>query len=139
MRQAVWEIQLPSHMERFFQESGPASSLPGDERRAARLRVRTKCLLVPESPLPAIPRSLEPMGIFTCDISRHGFGFLSPFQFFPEEEVRIILPSMWLRATVARGRRLGPKCFQTGARLISKHEPSPEAFETIPIDYLVPA
>jgi hypothetical protein len=131
MQQVRWSIQLPPHMERFFQESGPVATLPGDERRAARLMVRTRCILIPESPLPAFPRSAEPAAVYTSDLSRNGLGFIAPQQYYPEEEIRLILPTMWLRGSIARSRRLGPHCFQIGARLLSKHEPSLEAFSVL--------
>jgi hypothetical protein len=131
MQQVTWTIQLPPHMERFFQESGLVASLPGDERRAARLMIRTRCILLPEAPLPAFPRPGIPAAVYTSDLSRNGIGFLSPYQYYPEEDVRLILPTMWLRGTIARSRRLGPNCFQIGARLISKHDPDMGAFSVL--------
>ena len=118
MRDTAWDIQLPATMDRFFQETGTVNGIKGDERRAARLIVRTKCLLIPELPLPAFPRDSTAEGIYTSDISRHGVGFLASQQFLPEEEVRLILPTFWLRAIIARARRLGPNCYQIGARLV---------------------
>ena len=124
-----WQIQLPEEMSGFFQESGPMSSMQGDERRAARMRVRTRCLALSEVRLHAFPRPALPEGIYTTDISRHGVGFLSNHQYFPEEIVRLLLPAFWLTARVVRARRLGPKCFQVGARLVQRHDPSDEAFQ----------
>lgn len=129
MREVAWEIELPVTMGRFFQETGPSNGIKDDERRAARLLVRTKCLVVPELPLPAFPRTETPLGVYMADISRHGLGFLASEPFFPEEEIRLILPTFWLRAVVARSRRMGPKCYQVGARLTSRHDPSNDAFQ----------
>lgn len=129
MQQVAWEIQLPATMDRFFQETGPANSIKDDERVAARLRVRTKCLLLSELPLPAFPRPAEPIGIYMSDISRHGLGFLASESLLPEEEVRLILPTFWLRAIIARTRRLGPNCYEVGARLTSRHDPNLDAFQ----------
>ena len=128
MRDAAWDIQLPATMERFFRETGTASGIQGDERRTARLIVRTKCLLIPELPLPSFPRDSKAEGIYTSDISRQGVGFLASRQFLPEEEVRLILPTFWLRAIISRARRLGPNCYQIGARLVSRHDPTTDAF-----------
>lgn len=125
----AWQIELPAAMSGFFQETGTVPSIPGDERRAARLLCRTRCILIPEAPLPALPRQREPMGIYLNDISRYGAGFISPIQFFPEEQVRILLPTFWIRARVMRGRYLGPHCYQIGVQLISRHEPDASAFQ----------
>ena len=124
-----WEIQLPEEMKNFFQESGPMPSMQGDERRAARMRVRAKCLAIYEVSLPAFPRSPNPLGVYTTDISRHGVGFLYSEPLLPEEEVRLVLPAFWLSARIARARRLGHKCYQIGARLLARHDPGPEAFD----------
>ena len=123
-----WDIKLPASMDRFFQETGPSNSIQGDQRRAARLVVRTKCILIPESPLPAFPRETNPIGVYTSDISRHGVGFIASKAFLPEEEIRLILPTFWLRATIARSYKVGPNCYQIGARLTSRHDPSNDAF-----------
>jgi hypothetical protein len=56
MREVVWDIELPATMERFFQQSGPTNGVWGDQRRASRLLVRTRCLLIAQSNLPAIKR-----------------------------------------------------------------------------------
>lgn len=129
MREVAWKIELPATMSRFFQETGLSNGIEDDQRRAARLLIRTKCLVIPESPLPAFPRSEMPVGVYMADISRHGLGFLAAEPFLPEEEIRLILPTFWLRAVVARSRRLGPNCYQVGARLASRHDPSIEAFQ----------
>lgn len=130
VQEVSWDIQLPPALERFFQETGPRNAIKDDQRRAARLIVRTKCLLIPDLPLPAFPRDENPIGIYTSDISRHGVGFLASIPFLPEEEVRLILPTFWLKGVIARSMRLGPHCYQIGARLISRHDPSIDAFKT---------
>ncbi|WP_153557056.1 hypothetical protein [Roseimaritima sediminicola] len=123
-----WTIQLPEHQVRFFEESGPAPALAADDRRGGRIRVRTRALAILEQTLPAIPRAVEAIGIYTSDFSRTGFGFVTDRQFFPEESVRILLPSFWMRVRVVRSRRLGPGCFENGTLLCERIDPSVEAF-----------
>jgi hypothetical protein len=131
-----WEIELPEALEDFFQEAGPMPSMPGDERRAVRLRVRTKSVMLSEVALPAIPRGTQPFGIYMSDISRYGAGFLAAEQFFPIEQVRLLLPTFWLSVRVVRARRLGPRCFHIGTELMKKHEPGVEAFQFEPQSYV---
>jgi hypothetical protein len=129
MTQVPWNIDLPGDRDRFFRETGHIAAIPEDERRSPRFRLRSPCLLIPEDPLPAFPRNREPIAIYTADISRHGIGFVAATQFLPEEKVRIILPMFWLQATIVRGRRLGPQCYQGSALLMRKHPPELAAFD----------
>jgi hypothetical protein len=128
IKRVDWLIELPENQPRFFQESGPSAGIEGDQRRAPRLIIRARCIMIPESPLPAFPRSSEPQGVYTSDISRYGLAIITPVQLFPEEQIRIILPTFWMQLVVARNRRLGDHCFQIGATLVSRHDPSPHAF-----------
>lgn len=128
MQGLAWDIQLPPSLSNFFQETGASTSIVGDERRSARLLCRTRCIVIPERSLPTFPRLAIPVAAYLSDISRHGAGFVSTQQYFPEEIVRILLPTFWIRTKVTRGRYLGPKCFQTGVALLSRYDPSPEAF-----------
>jgi len=124
-----WSIELPEQWSGFFKESGLSASTVGDARRGGRVRVRTHGVAVPEKTVPAIPRPFKALGIFTSDFSRHGFGFMADRQFFPTEVVRIILPTFWMRVNVVRCRRLGTLCFENGAELVQRLDPSDRAFE----------
>ena len=68
------------------------------------------------------------MGIYTRDFSRQGTGFLSPCEIYPEEQVRIVLPTFWVQLRVARARRINGKCYEIGAVLSRQHEPDSDAF-----------
>ena len=128
-QQVTWNIDIPGDRERFFGETGHIPSISDEDRRSPRMRVRTQCLVIPEESLPAFPRNREPIPAYTADLSRDGVGFLAALQFLPEEKVRIILPVFWLQATIVRGRRLGPNCWQGCALLMKKHQPDLSAFE----------
>lgn len=84
-----------------------------------------------EQGLPAIPRPAKCFGIYTGDFSHNGIGFLTPHQLFPEETVRILLPSFWMRIHVVRARRLGRCCFEIGGTLIRRCDPSEDAFDPL--------
>ncbi|TWT81777.1 hypothetical protein CA13_32300 [Planctomycetes bacterium CA13] len=125
----VWDIQLPQQWDTYFAGNGEKAALvASDERSNQRVGIRTKALLWPEDTLPFCKRVNEPVGIYTRDFSRSGAGFISSIEFFPEEQVRIVLPSFWVRVQIVRVRRVADSCFETGATLMQKFEPSPDAF-----------
>jgi hypothetical protein len=128
-QQVAWTIEIPGDRERFFRETGHLPSVPDEERRSPRMRIRTQCLVIPDEPLPAFPRISEPIPAYTADLSRDGIGFLAASQFLPEEKVRILLPVFWLQVTIVRGRRIAPNCWQGCALLMRKHQPDLAAFD----------
>ena len=124
-----WDIELPMEWSDYFDQRGEVASYSDDERHNQRLKIRTHGILWFEGPLPFCPRPTSPLGIYTRDFSRHGTGFLSPFEIYPEEKVRIALPTFWVQLHVVRARRITSKCYEIGSTLIQRHDPSPEAFE----------
>jgi hypothetical protein len=70
------------------------------------------------------------VGTYTRDFSRWGCGFLTTEQLFPEERVRIVLPTFWVQLLVVRTRRITSKCYESGGKLIRTYEPDPRAFAT---------
>ncbi|MCG8648791.1 MAG: hypothetical protein MI861_03100 [Pirellulales bacterium] len=125
------QIVLPPGQERYFEESGPIATYQNEMRSAVRTRVRARGILVPETQLPVIPRTIEPSVIFTKDFSKTGFGFVADRQYFPGEVVRVLLATFWMRVKIRRCGRTGPNCYENGGTLISNSEPSMDAFETI--------
>jgi hypothetical protein len=124
-----WQIELPIEWSDYFEQRGEIASYAEDERHNQRLRIRTHGVMWFERSLPFRPRSSNPIGIYTRDFSRHGTGLLTPLEVFPEEEVRIALPTFWVQVHVVRARRITSKCYEIGATLIHRHDPAPEAFE----------
>ena len=95
------------------------------------MRVRTQAVLHFETLLPSIPRASEPLGVYIRDVSRRGIGFVSPVQIYPEETVRILLATFWIRLLVVRARRVGPGCYEIGGELTEQNQPNVEAFDGI--------
>lgn len=124
-----WTIELPPEWGRFFHERGAVSSSVLDQRRHQRINVRAQGVLWFTDPLPACPRPADPIGIYTRDVSRRGFGFISPTQLFPEEGVRVALPTFWMDVRIVRSHSINPSCFVTGAELIAQHQPEEMQFE----------
>lgn len=121
MDQTSWKIELPTRMEDFFQKNNHSHSMPSDRRGGQRMRARTRGVLLPEVQLPAFPREGKHIGIYTNDFSRNSFGIISPIQFWPEEVIRILLPTLWMSGRVVRVRYLGPHCFEIGCMLICRY------------------
>lgn len=129
IHQVDWDIELPFEWQNYFDERGEIPSFANDDRSSQRLKVRTYGVMWFESIHQFCARSSEPVGIYTRDFSRQGSGFLCHFELYPDEVVRLALPTMWVRLRVVRVRRLTSKCYEIGTRLISRHDPSGEAFE----------
>ena len=123
-----WEIELPIEWTGYFDDRGEIASYANDERSNQRLKVRTHGVLAFDRTLPFCPRSKVPVGIYTRDFSKNGVGFLSPLQIYPAEQVRILLPTFWVELEVMRARRITSKCYELGAKLIRRHDPSRDAF-----------
>jgi hypothetical protein len=51
-------------------------------------------------------------------LSRTGFSVLADRQWFPEQLVKIHLPSAIVLAKVVRARRLGSRCYDIGFRIV---------------------
>ncbi len=126
-----WQIQLPPIWADFFDEVGESGALANDERQNRRMKVRTLGVLHFERQLPSIPRTETSIGIYSRDFSRRGSGFVSPQQLYPQETVRLILPTFWLRLLICRSRRVGPACYEIGGELIEQNLPNSKAFDGV--------
>ncbi len=125
-----WQIELPIEWQDFFEVRGQVPSFADDERHNQRLKARTHGILWFEQSLPFLSRTTRPVGIYTRDFSKQGVGFLSPFEIYPEEHIRIVLPTFWVQLLVVRVRRITSKCYEIGACLIRRHDPTPDAFRS---------
>lgn len=127
--QAVnWDIELPVEWSDYFEERGEVSSFAEDQRNNQRLKVRTHGLLWFTQSLPFLSRDEAPLGIYTRDFSRQGCGFLAPFEMYPEESVKVILPTFWVQLKVVRARRITSKCYEIGTALLQRNDPEMAAF-----------
>lgn len=123
-----WSIELPPRLADFFSVRGDSQTTVQEERKHIRIRARAKCPGFFESTLPSLNRNVTFIPIYTSDFSRGGCGFLSSIQIFPTERLRLILPTFWLQLQIVRCRKLGVNCYEIGSELVSKNQPSPEAF-----------
>jgi hypothetical protein len=128
IHQVPWDIELPTEWQDFFAERGEVPSFADDDRSNQRLKVRIHGVMWIESTLHFCKRSAAPSGIYTRDFSRQGAGLLCSFELFPEEVIRLALPTFWVQMRVVRTRRLTSKCYEIGTLLVARHDPNMDAF-----------
>ncbi len=128
IRAVDWEIELPAQWSEFFSETGIVSDLTPERRGKQRRIVRMRGLMSIDRPLPAIERRKRFFGVYTKDFSKDACGVVTPFQLYPEELVRLVLPTFWLDLRVVRCHRETKACFDTGFELLHRHDPDRSAF-----------
>jgi hypothetical protein len=125
-------IQLPEAWSNFFVERGECNSYLGDNRKHRRIKARTYGALWFDKPWILLDRPAVIHGVYSKDFSLRGCGFVTSFEIFPDEIVRILLPTFWLTIRVVRCQRIQDRCFDVGGILIRQFEPSENAFEGMP-------
>jgi len=115
-------IQLTDGLrETLNSERGATSPNPFELRSAARFRCCGKCI-VTISPLSFRMSGQEPQSMaIVRDISRKGIGLITHQQWYPEQLLDLMLENAYVEARVARARRAGPFCFETGLMIV-RHE-----------------
>lgn len=123
-----FDIELPIEWSDYFDQRGEVTPALEDERSNKRLKIRTHGVLWFDQSLPFCPRGEQHHGIYTRDFSRQGSGFLASFEIYPEETLRILLPTFWVKLRVVRARRITSKCYEIGTELQQRLDPCMEAF-----------
>ncbi len=124
-----WTIELPETWENFFSERGECNTYSGYGRKNRRIKARSYGLMWFDKAWKLVNRPTQVVGIYTKDFSTRGCGFVLPMQVYPNEVLRIMLPTFWLSLCVARCYRLNEHCFEAGGVLIRQSGPSEEAFD----------
>lgn len=114
------KVILPEELDRFYNESGYLAPAPHEERRHARLNVRTRCRIRFFSEnhrllLDGIAADENEGMALVKDLSRTGIAILYHRQIFPGERFEVLVHRRTIEATAVRCRRIGPLCFETGA------------------------
>ena len=129
IRSIDWEIELPIEWTGYFDDRGEIASYADDERNNQRLKVRTHGVLwLRPSPYPFALAAKLPWASTHETSPRMAWDSWRRSQIYPEEQVRILLPTFWVQLEVVRARRITSKCYELGAKLIRRHDPSPDAF-----------
>lgn len=110
-------VQLPaSWLERYGEHAPP---MEHDQRRFPRLACgsHAKAALEYRATLPSRPRDAISWAVYPVSISRGGLAFLHSEQLFPCEKFQIsFADGKNIEIEIARCRRIGPRCFEVGAR-----------------------
>jgi hypothetical protein len=117
---APLKVILPEELQRFYAERGYLATLPQEERTNARLNVRCQGHIrffptMPSLICDIIASDTGQGTMLVKDISRAGIAILYHRQIFPYERFEIFLHGRMIDATAVRCRRIGPKCYETGA------------------------
>lgn len=107
-------VEVPSAYADLLQEEGYAAPSPMEERKYARYRFCRPAALQIIEDLPLLPRMRKIGGSYLVSISIGGAAVLFDEQLYPREQVRIWIAADALTGTVARCRRIGPKCYEVG-------------------------
>lgn len=129
VKQVDWTIQLPDPWDDFFTEHGEGNQFVGDVRQHRRLKARSYGVAWIGQAWAAVERPAGPLGIYTRDFSQRGCGLLAPVEIYPEEVIRVVLPTFWMTLQVVRCRRVNGNCYDVGSALVRQYVPSDEAFQ----------
>ena len=115
-------VVLPDFLRDDFERRGLAATGRDESRRYPRYHVRGhayRAAIRYCQSLPALARPPAVAGVLTTTISRGGVGFLHSEQMFPQEQAQLVLANGAGRMIqVSWCRRLGPRCFEVGARFL---------------------
>ncbi len=118
------DVVLPDNLKAFFYESGYLPTTAEEARTNARLRVRSiGDILMIQTPsilrFGLMERGRRAGKVLIKDLSRTGIGVLYHQQIYPQELFQVRFQGRLINAVAVRCRRLGEKCYETGARIVS--------------------
>lgn len=118
------KVILPAKLQKFYDERGYMAPMPHEERRYARLNVRSHgnirfSLQRHRLLFDSIAADEQQGTVLVKDLSRTGIAILYHRQIFPGERFDILILGRAIDATAVRCRRIGPQCYETGATINS--------------------
>jgi len=126
-------VRLPPDWSDFFEKTGLVQGVMAERRQFPRINLRSRAVLQYRQTFPSLPRPAFTYTVYTKDISRSGLAFLHGEQLYPSEQMIIILPDGKPRKIeIVRCRRIGPSCFEIGARFAGSVDPAPEEADPAP-------
>lgn len=113
-------VEIPEDVrDDFFRGRGYSSSTVDEKRRRARLAVRDEASVAfANTPNRYQESADQELYALVKDLSRGGIAILYHEQVFPEDMFRVYFQSRTVTAIAVRCRKLGPKCFEIGARVL---------------------
>ncbi|MCU0710197.1 MAG: hypothetical protein MUF23_18120 [Pirellula sp.] len=118
------DFVLPPRVREELQRKGTGAAIHNDNRESPRFRTNGPAILTWISSPPAVDQSHTTCQVIVRDISKTGVGILTSSQWFPEQLGKLEFAVGEMTVKVMRSRRIGPRCFEVGARILkfSRHD-----------------
>lgn len=115
------QVILPAELESFYGDTGYIPVTVSEDRVNARLRVRRQGIIEFEDTPPILAEAVRDReirgAIIVKDLSRSGVAFLFHEHVYPTERAWVFLQGRRLDVCVKRCRRMGPACYEIGAKI----------------------
>lgn len=112
------DFAIPPRVREDLQRKGTGAAMHNDNRESPRFRTNGPAILTWISSPPAVDKSHPTSQVIVRDISKTGVGILTSTQWFPEQVGKLEFAVGEMTVKVMRSRRIGPRCFEVGARII---------------------
>jgi hypothetical protein len=118
LRQLPLDFILPPRVREDLQRKGIGTAMHDDNRDSPRFRTNGPSVLTWDSSPVGITNPKIARQVIVRDLSKTGIAILTSCQWFPEEVGKLQFAIGDMVVKVMRARRLGPRCFEIGARII---------------------
>ena len=113
------KVQLPNDWIDFFEHAGPVPTSFSDRRQVPRFYARTRAILKSHRTIPSLDRAESSSQVYAKDISRTGICLITGEQFYPREELSLLLADGKLRELrVVRCRRIQNQCYEVACQFV---------------------
>ncbi len=119
------KLAIPPQIQLELRERGPISNCDEDVRVATRFRCNGPAVLEWLDSPSGLPIAFPTTQVLVRNLSRTGFSVLADRQWYPEQHVKIYLPTAIITAIVVRARRLGCRCYDLGFRVVTFNKSEP--------------
>ena len=118
LKQIPLDFILPPRVREDLQRKGIGAAMHDDNRESPRFRTNGPAIFTWDSSPAAINNPRVARQVIVRDLSKTGIGILTSCQWFPQEVGKLQFAIGDMVVKVMRARRLGPRCFEIGARII---------------------
>jgi hypothetical protein len=119
VEQLPMKVCVPEVLRHELQQRGVTDVRHHDLRRSPRFRCCGIGIIAPaELDAPQILRQPEAQ-VIIADLSRRGIGILTHEQWFPRQEVSILMAAAEIIARIVQIRYVGPGCYNVGSIILN--------------------
>jgi len=118
LKQIPLDFVLPPRVREDLQRKGIGAAMHDDNRESPRFRTNGPAIFTWDSSPAGINNPRVARQVIVRDLSKRGIGILTSCQWFPEEVGKLQFAIGDMVVKIMRARRLGPRCFEIGARII---------------------